>query len=336
MSSEEETTKLFRIWKTTLEMLRDRGFLVLDSEINMSMREFLDRFGEYFKRENLDMFMTKKDDPKDQIWVSMAAKKVDALEECLEGEMSQIKVMVADRISSMEDKFSDLQEMVKKIWDLQNQTVASEARVPIGRNTNSKNRRDEKLVVKDFMSVSQIFVFFPNEPKLTIKVAKRYAERMRVENVLRGIIVAKVAPTPIAKSAIEDLSHKYYIEDAELLVNVNNHMLVPKHEALSNEEKKELLKRYTVKETQVLALRESSHPLSHPSICPPNLRFATFSKYQEALDPNYEWIDTVLQLPKMLSSDPIAKYLGIRRGQVVKITRDSETAGKYITYRFVI
>ncbi|PKU63532.1 DNA-directed RNA polymerases II and IV subunit 5A [Dendrobium catenatum] len=205
MSSEEETTKLFRVWKTTLEMLRDRGFLVLDSEINMSMREFLDRFGEYFKRENLDMFKTKKDDPNDRI-----------------------------------------------------------------------------------------FVFFPNEPKLTIKVAKRYAERMRVEQILRGIIVAKDAPTPIAKGAIEDLSHKYYIEvfmDAELLVNVNNHMLVPKHVVLSNEEKKELLKRYTVKETQ---------------------------------------------LPKMLFTDPIAKYLGIRRGQVVKITRDSETAGKYITYRYVI
>ncbi|KAL0917440.1 hypothetical protein M5K25_012501 [Dendrobium thyrsiflorum] len=44
----------------------------------------------------------------------MAAKKIDALEERLEGEMSQIKTTVEDRISSMEDKFSDLQEMVKK------------------------------------------------------------------------------------------------------------------------------------------------------------------------------------------------------------------------------
>ncbi|KAK8943581.1 hypothetical protein KSP40_PGU009842 [Platanthera guangdongensis] len=203
--SDEENSKLFRIWKTTLEMLKDRGFLVLESELNMHMTEFLVKFGENFKREDLDMSKTKEDDLNDRI-----------------------------------------------------------------------------------------FVFFPNEPKLTVKIAKRYAERMRTEKVLRGIIVAKEAPTPIAKRAVEDLSQRYYLEvflDAELLVNVNKHSLVPTHAVLTNEEKQALLKRYTVKETQ---------------------------------------------LPRMQYGDPIAKYLGIRRGQVVRITRDSETAGKYITYRFVV
>ena len=42
------------------------------------------------------------------------------------------------------------------------------------------------------------------------------------------------------------------------------------------------------------------------------------------------------QLPKLKEKDPVAKAIGAEAGNVVKITRNSPTAGKSVAYRLVI
>ncbi len=44
----------------------------------------------------------------------------------------------------------------------------------------------------------------------------------------------------------------------------------------------------------------------------------------------------ISQLPKIKVTDPVSKAIGAKEGQILRITRHSDTAGIFITYRLVI
>ncbi|OWM86902.1 DNA-directed RNA polymerases II and IV subunit 5A-like [Punica granatum] len=202
---EEEITRLFRARRTVLQMLQDRGYAVEKSELEMTRRDFIDKFGSNLKREDLLVLKDKADNPSDRI-----------------------------------------------------------------------------------------YVFFPEGEKSGVSVVKSYITRMKADKVWSAILVLQKGLTPAGKEAVSEYGRLFRMdvfEEAELLVNITEHAFVPQHKVLSDEEKKALLAKYTVKETQ---------------------------------------------LPRILVTDPVARYYGLRRGQVVQITRESETAKTYNTYRCCI
>lgn len=66
--SEEEITRLLRIRKTVMQMLRDRNYLVGDFEINLTKEQFRNKYGENMKREDLIINKSRRNDSSDQVF----------------------------------------------------------------------------------------------------------------------------------------------------------------------------------------------------------------------------------------------------------------------------
>ena len=149
------------------------------------------------------------------------------------------------------------------------------------------------LVARRDDASAKIFVFFP-EADVGVPQCKLFATRMRQEQVANSILVVNGKFSNFAKQSLAELGPALQIEhfrDEELMVDITEHELVPQHVRLTPAEKKALLDRYKLKESQ---------------------------------------------LPRIQLGDPIARFYGLKRGEVVKIIRPSETAGRYVTYRITV
>jgi DNA-directed RNA polymerases I, II, and III subunit RPABC1 len=141
------------------------------------------------------------------------------------------------------------------------------------------------------IQLPSLYVEFSTEPSVSVALMKQFVHTLDDQKFGAGILIYTTSLTSQAGKIIQTISNQFRIEafpESELLVNITHHELVPRHIVMTSEEKKELLVRYRLKETQ---------------------------------------------LPRIQIADPVARYYGLRRGQVVKIIRKSETAGRYASYR---
>uniref|UniRef100_A0A6A7GBA5 DNA-directed RNA polymerases I, II, and III subunit RPABC1 n=1 Tax=Hirondellea gigas TaxID=1518452 RepID=A0A6A7GBA5_9CRUS len=194
--------------------------------------------------------------------------------------------MLRDRSYVVEDTLMDLElsEFVEKFESID---MAEDVKLI---------RRDDLTlrVVHESNADDVMFVFFSEETKVGVPQLQVLMRRLVSDGAKKAIIIIRETITPFAKKVLLSLPSTIIVEqfqETELLVNITRHVLVPQHILLEEHEKKMLLEKYHLKDTQ---------------------------------------------LPRIQKSDPVARYYGLLRGQVVKIVRPSETAGRYVTYRLVV
>ncbi|CAA0837421.1 DNA-directed RNA polymerase V subunit 5A [Striga hermonthica] len=111
------------------------------------------------------------------------------------------------------------------------------------------------------------------------------------DSLNRLILVVHNKITNQAMKAVDLFSFKVeIIQITDLLANITKHELKPKHQVLTNQEKEELLGKYSITEKQ---------------------------------------------LPRMSHKDAIARYYGLEKGQVLKVTYSGELTQLHVTYRCV-
>ncbi|KAK6463687.1 DNA-directed RNA polymerases II 24 kDa polypeptide [Scheffersomyces coipomensis] len=147
--------------------------------------------------------------------------------------------------------------------------------------------------LEKFPDLGSLWVEFCDEASVGIKTMRNFCIHISEKNFQTGIFIYQTSLTPSATKLIPTVSPASIevFQESNLIVNITHHELVPKHIRLSKDEKKQLLERYRLKESQ---------------------------------------------LPRVQRDDPVASYLGLKRGEVVKIIRRSETSGRYASYRICL
>ena len=159
------------------------------------------------------------------------------------------------------------------------------------------------MVSKKQNSEDVVMVYFPEEEKIGLKEIKSLYVSMQQANAKRSILVLRPAQRHSTTNSIS--SQAVSAIDA---LEARKYIIEP------------------FKEDELLV------NITHHELVPKHVPLSEEDK--DRLLKKYKLRDS--QLPRMKRSDPVARYFGMKRGQVCKIIRPSETAGRYVTYRLVV
>eukprot|EP00818_Percolomonas_sp_WS_P005839 CAMPEP_0117447114 /NCGR_PEP_ID=MMETSP0759-20121206/6701_1 /TAXON_ID=63605 /ORGANISM="Percolomonas cosmopolitus, Strain WS" /LENGTH=225 /DNA_ID=CAMNT_0005239425 /DNA_START=145 /DNA_END=822 /DNA_ORIENTATION=+ len=176
-------------------------------------------------------------------------------------------------------------------------TTPSEPKTPINR-TRLMYMGSKRANPEDV-----IMVYFPEEEKIGLKEIKNLYVSMQQSNAKRAILVLRPSQRHSTTKTIS--SQAMNAIDA---LEAKKYIIEP------------------FKEDELLV------NITHHELVPQHVPLSEEDKVN--LLQKYKLRDA--QLPRMKRNDPVARYFGMKRGQVCKIIRPSETAGRYVTYRLVV
>ena len=191
-----------------------------------------------------------------------------------------------------------------------------------------------------------MIVQFPDIAKIGVDRIKDYFKKMQDESIPYSILVVQTGLTPSAREVlpsrhappfsfpfvfklINELQNKSFsfqvFLESELLINITEHNVSASMLLLLGSSgfvvaRSETCHSHFGRETGTTGSLVS---VQHATRCIAVSSSSSSSRLKES------------QLPRIQFGDPVARYFGLKRGQVVRITRTSETAGRYITYRLV-
>jgi DNA-directed RNA polymerase I, II, and III subunit RPABC1 len=131
---------------------------------------------------------------------------------------------------------------------------------------------------------------------------------------------------------IFDVGSKMKSADVKKIVELDTDfalfLIVSREKAGANELKK--LKELKV-EFQVFDMRELQYNISKHMLVPKHELLTNDAEIEEIV--NVHMLKSRHQMPIILKTDPMARYLYARPGDLVRITRHSPTSGEHVIYR---
>ncbi|CAL5351828.1 unnamed protein product [Camellia sinensis] len=250
----KESHRYYLARRTLLEMLRDRGYAVSSSDIELSLQDFRSIHGQNPDTDRLRISACLRSDPANK-GLEEAGRSVVKLIEFAkkrvpksEWRNTKVQLMGSSELEGVELVAREaIFESCRRVLRFSGFWFKNEWVAIMEDKTEEKEKDEEKS--KHF----SVLVIFCEPTAVKVNTIRSIASQiMNRESLTRLILVVQNQMTNQAQKAVDLFSFKVEIfQITDLLVNITKHVLKPTHRVLNDKEKQNLLKKFSLEEKQI-------------------------------------------------------------------------------------